>query len=347
MFVVHGRHILRGVLCEERARFVSLFPCYRSNNENSKGNAAEKLNLLLKSIIKENKITEEKNVPVTSTETKFKKKKSRKEEKPKNLGEKIVEAAKEVAGKVKGDPELTEAELLQKLLYKNENLQKSVFNATKNSNLSELLSGMKVERTPVVKDKRIADDEYNRAAHVRSLMKDKYTKRFTPSISDDAKTQQYLFDAKPLGIFNKELLKDENTLDTWDHCNAREIRLSITHPPTNIYEQMIIWTNRGMLWKFPIDNEQGMDEEQNVSFADHIFLENYLEDWCPTRGPIRHFMELVCVGLSRNYWLTAEEKRDHLLWYKDYFLEKKEIIKEIGAGDFQVAEYTTESSTKN
>ena len=29
-------------------------------------------------------------------------------------------------------------------------------------------------------------------------------------------------------------------------------------PPTNAFEEMIQWTNEGKLWRFPIDNEQGL-----------------------------------------------------------------------------------------
>lgn len=89
---------------------------------------------------------------------------------------------------------------------------------------------------------------------------------------------------------------------------------------------MIQWTEQGKLWTFPIDNEQGRDEEKTVDFSEHVLLEMHLEGWCPTSGPVRHFMELVCVGHSKNHHLTAQEKKDHILWYKKYFEEKKELL---------------------
>lgn len=89
---------------------------------------------------------------------------------------------------------------------------------------------------------------------------------------------------------------------------------------------MVLWTDQGKIWKFPIDNEQGLDEEFNTDFSEHVLLEMHLEDWCPTSGPVRHFMELVCVGLSNNHWLSAKEKRDHIMWYRDYFNEKKDLL---------------------
>lgn len=92
---------------------------------------------------------------------------------------------------------------------------------------------------------------------------------------------------------------------------------------------MAQWTDQGKVWKFPIDNEQGMDLEKQTDFTEHIMLDMHLEDWCPSRGPVRHFMELVCVGLSKNNFLSAEEKKDHILWYKQYFEEKKENLGEL------------------
>uniref|UniRef100_A0A1B6D681 Small ribosomal subunit protein mS31 n=2 Tax=Clastoptera arizonana TaxID=38151 RepID=A0A1B6D681_9HEMI len=106
----------------------------------------------------------------------------------------------------------------------------------------------------------------------------------------------------------------------------------MTHPPSNFYEENIIWTDCGILWKFPINNEQGMEDEKNKSFEDHIFLETHLEGWCPKRGPIKHFMELVIIGLSKNFWMGAEEKKSHILWFRDYFKDKNTLLEEIGAG---------------
>lgn len=36
-------------------------------------------------------------------------------------------------------------------------------------------------------------------------------------------------------------------------------------------------------------------------------------------GPERQFMELVATGLSMNPYYSAEEKREHIQWYKEYF----------------------------
>ena len=73
--------------------------------------------------------------------------------------------------------------------------------------------------------------------------------------------------------------------------------------------------------------------ERNVPFTEHIFLETHLDPWCPKKGPIRHYMELVCNGLSKNPFFTVEEKKTHILWYRDFFESKKSLLKEVGALD--------------
>jgi small subunit ribosomal protein S31 len=133
-----------------------------------------------------------------------------------------------------------------------------------------------------------------------------------------------------LGIFTTPVTsKSEDPLKTWQKLQERELKLAVTHPPGNYFEKMIMWTEQEKVWKFPIDNEQGLEEEKNTDFSEHIMLEVHLEGWCPTKGPVRHFMELVCVGLSKNPYLSAKEKKAHLVWYKDYFNEKKEILGEL------------------
>ena len=44
-------------------------------------------------------------------------------------------------------------------------------------------------------------------------------------------------------------------------------------------------------------------------------------------------MELVCVGLSKNPYISAEKKIEHIKWYKEYFEqpEHNEILLISGA----------------
>lgn len=140
-----------------------------------------------------------------------------------------------------------------------------------------------------------------------------------------------LFGAKPLGIFEAgaALHRSPDILATWSKLEARDLALAVSHPPANHFQKMALWTEQGKLWRFPIDNEQGLDAEATVCFTEHIFLDRHLAGWCPSRGPVRHFMELVCVGLSKNPYYSVQQKIDHIAWFRDYFDEKKELLQRV------------------
>ena len=46
----------------------------------------------------------------------------------------------------------------------------------------------------------------------------------------------------------------------------------------------------------------------------------------PEKGPVRHFMELVVNGLSKNPYLTVQQKHEHVNWFRDYFGDKLTLI---------------------
>lgn len=70
----------------------------------------------------------------------------------------------------------------------------------------------------------------------------------------------------------------------------------------------------------------GFDDDGS-EFHDHIFLDKHLEGF-PKQGPIRIFMELVTSGLSKNPYLSVKQKVDHIEWFRNYFNEKQDILKE-------------------
>jgi small subunit ribosomal protein S31 len=43
----------------------------------------------------------------------------------------------------------------------------------------------------------------------------------------------------------------------WEKYEEDELTRISSIPPRNAFEEMIQWTKDGILWKFPIDNEQG------------------------------------------------------------------------------------------
>ncbi|XP_045444587.1 28S ribosomal protein S31, mitochondrial isoform X2 [Pipistrellus kuhlii] len=140
-----------------------------------------------------------------------------------------------------------------------------------------------------------------------------------------------IFKGKRLNIFavkaaTEEALETETAPSLWDVEFAKQLAAVNEQSFQNGFEEIIQWTKEGKLWEFPINNEAGFDDDGS-EFHEHIFLDKYLEDF-PKQGPIRHFMELVTCGLSKNPYLSVKQKVEHIEWFKNYFNEKKDILKE-------------------
>lgn len=97
----------------------------------------------------------------------------------------------------------------------------------------------------------------------------------------------------------------------------------------NEFDEMIRLTEEGKLWKFPIDNEQGLDEQQKVPFEDHVFFDDLLDQF-PKNEYIQTFMQFVTAGLAKNPWITEERKREILLYYKKHFEDRRDLYAEGG-----------------
>ncbi|XP_026854264.2 28S ribosomal protein S31, mitochondrial [Electrophorus electricus] len=153
---------------------------------------------------------------------------------------------------------------------------------------------------------------------------------------DGIRRRKSPFSGKRLSIFavggDQEKDTDLATRPTlWDIDLANQIAQAVNNIPRNGFEEMIQWTREGKLWQYPINNEAGMEEDATVPFHEHVFLEHHLEDGFPQQGPIRHFMELVITGLAKNHHLSVKQKVEHIRWFRDYFKEKQDILRETEA----------------
>ncbi|KAF7991146.1 hypothetical protein HCN44_002708 [Aphidius gifuensis] len=305
--------------------------------DETKKETANLLNSLL------TKMTEEKLVTKTIDFAVPKKKPFLKKEKIPTLEENIQVAARQAASSLGGDVEQKEKDLLGKVFSAGvpglnetpENLKE-----TPTKSLGEILSGMKVDNTKRPA-KQFSHDTmpYSRSAKIQELARkfqnvrkrDGFNETRTPINVGEKGQAADLFGGRPLGIFKKNMEQtgETVTLTTWEKLYEKELNMLLVHPPENYFQELIQWTNRGLIWKFPIDNEQGLEAEQSVHFSEHVFLEGHIKDWCPKKGPIRHFMELVCVGLSKNPYMTVQEKKDHIAWFREYFGLNQELLKEL------------------
>lgn len=147
-------------------------------------------------------------------------------------------------------------------------------------------------------------------------------KKIAPSGNSD------LFSYATSKKLDQRLLKSQRS-EVWDKLLQYELDHSYIRLPYNGFEELIMLTEQGKLWKYPIDNEQGMEEEKNVPFEEHIFFDELLEDF-PKHDYIQQFMGFICQGLGRNPHMTAQRKREIIKFYKDYFEEHKELYRTAG-----------------
>ncbi|NXI20943.1 RT31 protein, partial [Sterrhoptilus dennistouni] len=242
----------------------------------------------------------------------------------KPLNPELVKAASAVASSLPRNKKQTESELLAQLRRHEETTDKQKKGRT--INIRNVISEMTIKRqSPAQRGVRISgrislqlDEDGQRIRRERSLAQ-----------SMDSRSLKV---GKRLNIFTKASTEPEHALKTvssptiWDLEFAKEVAAVTAQPPRNGFEEMIQWTKEGILWEFPIDNEVGMEDD--AEFHEHIFLDKHLEGF-PKEGPIRHFMELVICGLSKNPYLSVKQKVEHIEWFQNYFEEKKELLQEI------------------
>ncbi|XP_028903936.1 28S ribosomal protein S31, mitochondrial [Ornithorhynchus anatinus] len=235
----------------------------------------------------------------------------------------LVAAAIAVADSLPSDKQTTKSELL-KQLKKHEEESKEQARQRESRSLSNIIADMKISkpsssRNYMRPDHQIQFDE----GHGYLLQKE---------IAATRGQRKGLFRGKSLNIFptSEDTPEEESetvaSLTLWDLEFAKQLATINEQLPRNGFEEMIQWTKEGKLWEFPINNEAGFDDD-GADFHEHIFLDKYLEDF-PKQGPIRHFMELVTCGLSKNPHLSVKQKAEHIEWFRNYFHEKTDILKE-------------------
>ncbi|XP_030010753.1 small ribosomal subunit protein mS31 [Sphaeramia orbicularis] len=240
------------------------------------------------------------------------------------LNPELVAAASAAASTLPNSSQ-AESELLQQLRQ-----HESITEAQKkgDSNIGLIIANMKVGRGPNRQNTRptnqIRFDEDEQM----------YTRdRGITNELDSVWKRKKLFTVKRLNIFVPPT--DEDAVEPtvarptlWDVDFANQLSLLTDQMPQNGIEEMILWTKQGKVWQYPINNEDGLEEEANVPFHEHVFLEKHLEEGFPRQGPVRHFMDLVVAGLSKNPYLTVQQKKDHISWFRDYFHQKEDVLKE-------------------
>lgn len=264
----------------------------------------------------------ERAAPLESTISMFEKV-TRSTSKPsETLAPELVAAASAAASSLP-NPSQAESELLQQLRQHETITEKQKKGDGNNIGviIAEMKIGKKPNRSARPANQIRYDDDGQGYAHERGITGE----------LDSVRKRRNLFTAKRLNIFSPSEVTAEPTEarpTLWDMDFANQLSTVTNQMPRNGFEEMIQWTQQGKMWQYPVDNEAGLDEEASVPFHEHIFLEKHLEEGFPRQGPIRHFMELVVTGLSKNPHLTVQQKKEHINWFRDYFSQKEEVLKE-------------------
>ncbi|XP_040037856.2 small ribosomal subunit protein mS31 [Gasterosteus aculeatus] len=235
-------------------------------------------------------------------------------------------AAASAAASTLPDRSQAESELLRQLRE-----HETITEAQKKGDMNHLggiIANMKVGKNPNRQKTRPSnqirfDDDGQGYTHDRGVTAE----------LDGIRRRINLFSGRRLNIFSPATDEDgaESTVARPTLCDmdfANQLSLLTNQSPRNGLEEMIQWTKEGKMWQYPINNEVGLEEEASVPFHEHIFLGKHLEEGFPRQGPVRHFMELVVAGLSGNPFLTVQQKKEHIFWFRDYFQQKEEVLKE-------------------
>uniref|UniRef100_A0A2R9AH14 Small ribosomal subunit protein mS31 n=1 Tax=Pan paniscus TaxID=9597 RepID=A0A2R9AH14_PANPA len=239
------------------------------------------------------------------------------------LSPELVAAASAVADSLPFDKQTTKSELLSQLQQHEEESRAQRDAKRPKISFSNIISDMKVARS--------ATARVRSRPELRIQFDEGYDNYPGQEKTDDLKKRKNIFTGKRLNIFDmmavtKEAPETDTSPSLWDVEFAKQLATVNEQPLQNGFEELIQWTKEGKLWEFPINNEAGFDDDGS-EFHEHIFLEKHLESF-PKQGPIRHFMELVTCGLSKNPYLSVKQKVEHIEWFRNYFNEKKDILKE-------------------
>ncbi|XP_071497755.1 small ribosomal subunit protein mS31-like [Diadema antillarum] len=272
------------------------------------------------------------------------------------LQELTAEAAKTVA-EVYPDRELVESELLKELRRHDEATAAGERGET--GNISSVLSGFRVQKQTVLEKHRSGRDlpqggsQRAGSAQFDAAFSHRDPRRAAEEDTEDGERRmgrmephqrqqkRSLFDRQRLNIFTAASELDravETASETsiWEVEQQKQLKALYYSTVRNGFEEAMKLTEEGKLWKYPIDNEQGLEEERKVGFHEHVFLDHLLQDF-PQRAQVLDFMELVLIGLGKNPFLTVAQKHDHVVWFRDYFWKKEEVFDRLDAADKEKA----------
>jgi len=81
------------------------------------------------------------------------------------------------------------------------------------------------------------------------------------------------------------------------------------------------WINKSHI-ELPTTNEEGTRAQELASpWREHVFFDEFVNTF--PAGQIRTFISAAASGLSQNPFLTVAEKREHLEFFRQYFVDRE------------------------
>ena len=74
----------------------------------------------------------------------------------------------------------------------------------------------------------------------------------------------------------------------------------------------------------------GLEGEEAVPFHEHVFLDHWMKN-VPRKSAIGQFLEVICLALSKNPYITVQRKKETFDWFIKYFKENEDILIRTGA----------------
>lgn len=134
-----------------------------------------------------------------------------------------------------------------------------------------------------------------------------------------------------------EKIKSQGTSDLFSYSTKSDPvanrlerfgKIKPINKPMNRLDELIRLTEQGKLWRFPIDNDQGLEAEKQVPFEEHVFFDSHLKDF-PQLQFVQSFMQTVTSGLARNPWMSVRRKHEVIKFYKDFFEQNKHLYEDV------------------
>lgn len=212
------------------------------------------------------------------------------------------------------------------LLFKTTRLPPNIYKRAAMALSTKNTSGTGEKESSAIKESEKTATKLKHLQAILSNMKTSAYDEYMSKISKFGNSEMFNY-ATDKRCSDNEL--ETNRLKIWDQLQEYDTKNAEIRLPTNGFEEAILLTEQGRLWRYPIDNEQGLDKEREVPFEDHVFLDHLLEDF-PKNEHVQMVMQLIVAGLGKNHWITVERKHEIIQFYKEYFEEKRDLYKQSG-----------------